>query len=96
MTVTQLEFLFKLKRGSNPNLSKEFIDTILNKLRDGPVGKLAKSEKYILYLGQKFFNIRRYKRKKIRNVRKTTLTEMRLLASLWNIQGFGWYKSNRW
>ena len=64
-------------------MSKEFVDAILHKLRDDPVGKLAKSERYILYLGQKYFNIRRYKTKKIRNVRKSTRSEMRLLASLY-------------
>ena len=65
------------------NPSKEFSKDILVDMQEGSVKKVILSDKYILYLGQKYYEDRNHKKSKIVNVRKSTRSEMRCLAKLY-------------
>lgn len=63
--------------------SGEFKTAILETLRKDKIQKLILEEEYILFLGQKYFEERNHKEAKKNNVRKSTRTEMRNLAILY-------------
>lgn len=76
------EILYEHSLVTNNQVSKQFAGKVLAQLRTDKIGKLVRNDKFILFLGEKYYNKNKHNKSKIDTVRKTTRGEMRLLAKL--------------
>ena len=68
---------------SGNNVSEEFQSTILQKFLDDDVGRLCKSDEWLLMIGQKLYDKLRGKQDKKTEVRRSVMSDMRRLATLY-------------
>ena len=72
-----------MNKTSLDDLSSDFKDNILSKMRDDDIGKLVKGDSNILMIGARLYNKIKRKKDKLTEVRKSVRADMRRLAHLY-------------